>query len=59
MNPFTTNPDPSIADWGELRLIDEIRQGLGDAAPPPPNGNPDREQRKSNEHSESVMESTE
>lgn len=38
MNPFTANPDDSIADWGELRLIDEIRIALGDANPPPPHG---------------------
>lgn len=38
MNPFKTTRVGSAAEWGERRLIETIRQWLGDASPPPPEG---------------------
>lgn len=38
MNPFSTTPAESAAQWGERRLIEAVRTWLGDASPPPPEG---------------------
>lgn len=38
MNPFHSTRAGSAGEWGERRLIEAIRQWLGDASPPPPEG---------------------
>ncbi len=37
MLPNSKN-EPTVGDWGELKLLREIRHWLGDASPPPPEG---------------------
>lgn len=38
MNPFSQNPDETIARLGEKQLLRRIREWLGDTAPPTPEG---------------------
>lgn len=38
MHPFAPRHSDSVAAWGEERLINAIRQWLGDVAPPTPRG---------------------
>lgn len=38
MNPFSATRAGSVAEWGEVRLIESIRHWLGAASPPPPLG---------------------
>ncbi len=38
MGPKNSRNGPTVSDWGELKLLQEIRHWLGDASPPPPEG---------------------
>lgn len=38
MNPFTKLSSEQITDWGEVRLIQQIKETLGSVSPPAPEG---------------------
>ena len=38
MLPNISKNEPTVGDWGELKLLREIRHWLGDASPPSPEG---------------------